>query len=59
VLALASGTARGKRSGVELSAEAANLFHIAGGKVTRVVTYYDRERALADAGPATPAGPPA
>jgi ketosteroid isomerase-like protein len=57
VLALASGTARGKRSGMELRASAANLVHIVGGKVTRVVTYYDRERALADAGLATSAGP--
>jgi ketosteroid isomerase-like protein len=50
VLALASGAARGKRSGVELRASAANVFHIANGKVTRVVTYYDRDRALAELG---------
>jgi ketosteroid isomerase-like protein len=50
VLALASGAARGKRSGVELRASAANVFQIANGKVTRVVTYYDRERALAELG---------
>ena len=56
VLALATGAARGKRSGVELRASAANLFHIANGKMTRVVTYYDRERALADAGVATNSG---
>jgi ketosteroid isomerase-like protein len=57
VLVFASGTARGKRTGVELRASAANLFHIANGKVTRLVTYYDRDRALADAGRATPASP--
>jgi ketosteroid isomerase-like protein len=57
VLALAGGTARGKRSGVELRASAANLFHIVNGKVTRVVTYYDRDRALADVGLVAPAGP--
>lgn len=50
VLAFASGTARGKRSGVELRASAVNVFYIANEKVTRVFTYYDRERALADLG---------
>lgn len=50
VLVLASGTARGKRSGIELRASATNLFHIANGKVTRAVTYYDRDRALTDLG---------
>jgi ketosteroid isomerase-like protein len=44
---------RGKRSQMDsahLSAGAANLFHIEHGKVTRVVTYYSRDRALADLG---------
>ena len=50
VLALASGVARGKRSGVQLRVSATNLFHIANGKVTRVVTYYDRDLALAELG---------
>lgn len=50
VLALTSASARGRRSGVQLRAPGANLFEIAGGKVTRVVTYYDRDRALADLG---------
>jgi ketosteroid isomerase-like protein len=50
VLVLASGVARGKRSGVQVRASATNLFHIANGRVTLVVTYYDRDRALADLG---------
>jgi ketosteroid isomerase-like protein len=44
---------RGKASGLELGqmrTDAANLFHIRDGKVTRLVTYFDRERALADLG---------
>ena len=42
---------RGKRSGVDvalLRARGAELFHLRAGKVTRIVTYHDRERALAD-----------
>jgi ketosteroid isomerase-like protein len=44
---------RGKASGLELGqvrTDAANLFHIRDGKVTRLVTYFDRTRALADLG---------
>jgi hypothetical protein len=44
---------RGKTSGVELGqmqAKAANLFHIRGGKVTRLISYTDRANALADRG---------
>ena len=50
---------RGKTSGVELgqiSAKGAGLFHIRSGKVTRAVTYFDRDRALADVGLAPEAG---
>jgi hypothetical protein len=61
VLVLADVSARGKASGVELGemrAKAANLFHIRGHKVTRMVTYYESERALADLGLAPDTGSP-
>ena len=44
---------RGRTSGLEVDqmrAEGANLFHIRAGKVTRLVLYWNRERALADVG---------
>jgi ketosteroid isomerase-like protein len=53
VLVLIHLSGRGKTSGVEvgqLRANGANLFHISGGKVTRLVIYFDSERALADLG---------
>jgi ketosteroid isomerase-like protein len=53
VLVLAHFIGRGKRSGLEaeeISARGAHVLHIRGGKVTRSVTYFDRERALADLG---------
>jgi hypothetical protein len=53
VLVLQHYSARGRTSGLELGqtrAEGANLFHLRGGKVTRVICYFDRERALADLG---------
>jgi ketosteroid isomerase-like protein len=44
---------RGKASGVEVGqirSEGANVFHVRGGKVTRMVNYLDRDRAFADLG---------
>jgi ketosteroid isomerase-like protein len=53
VLVLFHRSGHGKTSGVELGqmqAQGANLFHVRGGKVTRLVHYWDRERALVDLG---------
>jgi ketosteroid isomerase-like protein len=53
VLVLLHFSGRGRTSGLEIGqmrTEAANLFHIREGKVTRLVSYFDRERALADLG---------
>jgi ketosteroid isomerase-like protein len=61
VLVLVHYSGRGKTSRLELEhmqAKAANLFQISGGKVTRVVIYLDRERALADLGLASEADAP-
>jgi ketosteroid isomerase-like protein len=61
VLVLAHYSGRGKTSGLELGqmrAQSANLFHVRGGKVTRFVTYFDHERALAALGLAPETGSP-
>ena len=45
--------ARGKTSGLELGrvgSKGAQLFHVRDGKVTRYVTWINRDRALADLG---------
>ena len=46
-------SARGKASGLDvgqMAARGANLFNVRDGKVTRLVIYFDRDRALADLG---------
>ena len=53
VLVLFHFSARGKRSGLEagqIRTEGAQVFHVRGGKVTRLVQYLDREHAFADLG---------
>ena len=53
VLVLHRFTGRGKTSGLEVGhtdPKGASLFHIQNGKVTRLVAYGPRERALADLG---------
>jgi ketosteroid isomerase-like protein len=53
VLVLTHYSGRGKTSGLELGqvrSKGATLFHLRGGNVTRIVHYWDRERALADLG---------
>jgi len=61
VLVLAHFSAHGKRSGLDverISTSAAHLFHLRGGKVTRLVVYLDRQNALADLGLAPEGDPP-
>jgi ketosteroid isomerase-like protein len=51
VLVLGRFSGRGKKSGLELGqirSKAARLLHVRGGKVTRLVIYLDRERALVE-----------
>ena len=53
VLVLVHRRGRGKTSGLDvgqMETKTANLFHVRGSKVSRVVIYLDRERALADLG---------
>jgi ketosteroid isomerase-like protein len=58
VLVLGHFVAQGKTSGLDLQqtrTEGANLFHIREGKITRLVIYFDRDRAFAELG-LTPEG---
>jgi ketosteroid isomerase-like protein len=50
VLALVRYRASGKTSAVEVDQKGAELFHIRGGRVVRLVVYWNRDRALADLG---------
>jgi ketosteroid isomerase-like protein len=50
VLVLHRVSGRGKTSGLDMSANAASVFHIREGRVSRIVIYWDRDRALADLG---------
>jgi ketosteroid isomerase-like protein len=53
VLVLTRNTGRGRGSGIELDqmlTRSANLFHVREAKVTRLVIYFDRDRAFADLG---------
>jgi ketosteroid isomerase-like protein len=62
VLVLVRRSGRSKTSGLELGqlqSKGAHLFHVRGGKLTRQVVYWDRERAFADLGLAPESGAPA
>jgi ketosteroid isomerase-like protein len=51
VLVLVHRVGRGKASGLEVvQASGAELLYICGGSVTKVIWYWDRDRALADLG---------
>jgi ketosteroid isomerase-like protein len=50
VLVLTYASGRAKACEIEVAQMRANVFHLRHGKVTRLVTYWDRGRALADLG---------
>lgn len=53
VLALVHASGRGKTSGLDLGrmwSKSAGVFYLRGGKVAKIVHYFDRERALGELG---------
>ena len=50
ILVLTRDSGRGRTSDVNTEQMRANLFHLRDGKVTRLTSYWSRERALADLG---------
>jgi ketosteroid isomerase-like protein len=61
ILVLDTVSARGKSSGLDIGqvrGRTATLFHVRGGRITRLVVYADRDRALADLGRAAGGGAP-
>ena len=50
VLVLGWFSGRGRTSGLEVDQQVAQVFEIHAGKVTRIVVYFERGRALADLG---------
>jgi ketosteroid isomerase-like protein len=61
VLVLIHNSGRGKTSGLEIGqmyAKGAAVFQVSDGKVTKLVVYWNRERALADLGLTPEAGSP-
>jgi ketosteroid isomerase-like protein len=62
VLLLIRRSGRGRTSGLDLGqlrTQGAALFHVRDGKVTRLINYWDRERALAELGLVPEPGEPA
>jgi hypothetical protein len=61
VLVLVHAGGRAKTSGLELErlgSSGAHLFHVRSAKVTRILIYFDRDRAFADLGLDREAGSP-
>jgi ketosteroid isomerase-like protein len=57
ILVLVRNSGRGRTSGLAVDQRSvANLFQLRDGKVTRLVIYWERERAIADLGLAPEAG---
>jgi ketosteroid isomerase-like protein len=50
VLVLTTFAAHGKTSGATVQSKGANVVHFAGGVVTKLIHYFDRDHALADLG---------